>query len=104
MGHLFRIEILIMSLQCVENQQLQIFLWDEGVVVKKIMQVYEVEPNYTKGKKLVFYLNEFCNSGSIEMEIKATLFSPRVRQKDLTEQVSIGNIQQTNKKCLKGAR
>ncbi len=46
-----------MSLQCVENQQLQIFLWDEGVVVKKIMQVYEVEPNYTKGKKLVFYLN-----------------------------------------------
>ncbi len=57
MGHLFRIEILIMSLQCVENQQLQIFLWDEGVVVKKIMQVYEVEPNYTKGKKLVFYLN-----------------------------------------------
>ena len=57
MGHLFRIEILIMSLQCVENQQLQIFLWDEGVVVKKIMQVYEVEPNYTKGKKLFFYLN-----------------------------------------------
>lgn len=57
MGHLFRIEILIMSLQCVENQQLQIFLWDEGVVVKKIMQVYEVEPNYTKGKNLVFYLN-----------------------------------------------
>ena len=57
MGHLFRIEILIMSLQCVENQQLQIFLWDEGVVVKKIMLVYEVEPNYTKGKKLVFYLN-----------------------------------------------
>ena len=57
MGHLFRIEILIMSLQCVEIQQLQIFLWDEGVVVKKIMQVYEVEPNYTKGKKLVFYLN-----------------------------------------------
>ena len=34
------------------------------------------------------------------MEIKATLFSPRVRQKE----VSIGNIQQTNKKCLKGAR
>lgn len=26
-------------------------------MVKKIMQVYEVEPNYTKGKKLVFYLN-----------------------------------------------
>ena len=38
------------------------------------------------------------------MEIKATLFSLRVRQKELTEQVSIGNIQQTNKKCLKGAR
>ena len=57
MGHFFRIEILIMSLQCVENQQLQIFLWDEGVVVKKIMQVYEVEPNYTIGNKLFFYLN-----------------------------------------------
>ncbi len=60
MGHLFRIEILIMSLQCVEIQQLQIFLWDEGVVVKKIMQVYEVEPNYTKGKKLVFVNVKSC--------------------------------------------
>ena len=40
------------------------------------------------------------------MEIKATLFSPRVRQKDLTEQVSIGNIQQTNKDsaCVNGKR
>ena len=38
------------------------------------------------------------------MEIKAILSSPRIKQKELAEQVSIGNIQQTNKKCLKGAR
>ena len=37
------------------------------------------------------------------MEIKATLFSPRVRQKDLTEQVgiSVSTIQRTIKKLVK---
>lgn len=82
-----------------------------GSGFKKNMQTCEVELNYTEDKKLIFYsnatefrvilkklnftdevLNEVLNSGRTEMEIKvikATLFSPRIKQKELFEQVGI---------------
>lgn len=107
-----------------------------GSGFKKIMQAYEVEPNYTEDKKPVFYsnatefrvilknlnftdevlneknevldevLNEVLDSGRTEMEIKvikAILFSPRIKQKELAEQVgtSISTIQRTIKKLVK---
>ncbi len=107
-----------------------------GSGFKKIMQAYEVEPNYTEEKKPVFYsnatefrvilknlnftdevlneknevldevLNEVLDSGRTEMEIKvikAILFSPRIKQKELAEQVgtSVSTIQRTIKKLVK---
>lgn len=107
-----------------------------GSGFKKIMQAYEVEPNYTKDKKPVFYsnatefrvilknlnftdevlneknevlsevLSEVLDSGRTEVEnkvIKAILFSPRVKQKELAEQVgiSVSTIQRTIKKLVK---
>ena len=107
-----------------------------GSGFKKIMQAYEVEPNYTEDKKPVFYsnatefrvilknlnltdevlneknevldevLNEVLDSGRTEMEIKvikAILFSPRIKQKELAEQVgtSVSTIQRTIKKLVK---
>lgn len=107
-----------------------------GSGFKKIMQAYEVEPNYTEDKKSVFYsnatefrvilknlnftdevlneknevldevLNEVLDSGRTEMEIKvikAILFSPRIKQKELAEQVgtSVSTIQRTIKKLVK---
>lgn len=87
-----------------------------GSGFKKIMQAYEVEPNYTEDKKPVFYsnatefrvilknlnfknevlneknevLNEVLNSGRTEMEIKVIkkiLYSSRIKQKELAEDV-----------------
>lgn len=107
-----------------------------GSGFKKIMQAYEVEPNYTEDKKPVFYsnatefrvilknlnftdevlneknevldevLNEVLDSGRTEMEIKvikAILFSPRIKQKELAEQVgtSVSTIKRTIKKLVK---
>ena len=107
-----------------------------GSGFKKIMQAYEVEPNYTEDKKPVFYsnatefrvilknlnftdevlneknevldevLDEVLNSGRTEMEIKvikAILSSPRIKQKELAEQVgiSVSTIQRTIKKLVK---
>lgn len=107
-----------------------------GSGFKKIIQAYEVEPNYTEDKKPVFYsnatefrvilknlnftdevlneknevldevLNEVLDSGRTEMEIKvikAILFSPRIKQKELAEQVgtSVSTIQRTIKKLVK---
>ncbi|MBE5884783.1 MAG: winged helix-turn-helix transcriptional regulator [Lachnospiraceae bacterium] len=107
-----------------------------GSGFKKIMQAYEVEPNYTEDKKPVFYsnatefrvilknlnftdevlneknevldevLNEVLDSGRTEMEIKvikAILSSPRIKQKELAEQVgiSVSTIQRTIKKLVK---
>ena len=107
-----------------------------GSGFKKIMQAYEVEPNYTEDKKPVFYsnatefrvilknlnftdevlneknevldevLNEVLDSGRTEMEIKVTkaiLFSPKIKQKELAEQVgtSVSTIQRTIKKLVK---
>lgn len=107
-----------------------------GSGFKKIMQAYEVEPNYTEDKKPVFYsnatefrvilknlnftdevlneknevldevLNEVLDSGRTEMEIKvikAILFSPKIKQKELAEQVgiSVSTIQRTIKKLVK---
>lgn len=107
-----------------------------GSGFKKIMQAYEVEPNYTEDKKPVFYsnatefrvilknlnftnevlndknevldevLNEVLNSGRTEMEIKvinAILLSPRIKQKELADQVgiSVSTIQRTIKKLVK---
>ena len=107
-----------------------------GSGFKKIMQAYEVEPNYTEDKKPVFYsnatefrvilknlnftdevlneknevldevLNEVLDSGRTEMEIKvikAILFSPRIKQKELAEQVgiSVSTIRRTIKKLVK---
>ncbi len=107
-----------------------------GSGFKKIMQAYEVEPNYTEDKKPIFYsnatefrvilknlnftnevlneknevldevLNEVLNSGRTEMEIKvikAILLSPRIKQKELAEQVgiSVSTIQRTIKKLVK---
>ena len=107
-----------------------------GSGFKKIMQAYEVEPNYTEDKRPVFYsnatefrvilknlnftdevlneknevldevLNEVLDSGRTEMEIKvikAILFSPRIKQKELAEQVgtSVSTIQRTIKKLVK---
>ena len=93
-----------------------------GSGFKKIMQAYEVEPNYTEDKKPVFYsnatefrvilknlnftdevlreenevldevLNEVLDSRRTEMEIKvikAILVSPRIKQKELAEQIGI---------------
>lgn len=107
-----------------------------GSGFKKIMQAYEVEPNYTEDKRPVFYsnatefrvilknlnftdevlneknevldevLNEVLDSGRTEMEIKvikAILFSPRIKQKELAEQVgtSVSTIQRTIKELVK---
>lgn len=107
-----------------------------GSGFKKIMQAYEVEPNYTEDKRPVFYsnatefrvilknlnftdevlneknevldevLNEVLDSGRTEMEIKvikAILFSPKIKQKELAEQVgtSVSTIQRTIKKLVK---
>ena len=107
-----------------------------GSGFKKIMQAYEVEPNYTEDKKPTFYsnatefrvilknlnftnevlndknevldevLNEVLNSGRTEMEIKvikAILLLPRIKQKELAEQVgmSVSTIQRTIKKLVK---
>jgi len=107
-----------------------------GSGFKKIMQAYEVEPNYTEDKKPTFYsnatefrvilknlnftnevlndknevldevLNEVLNSGRTEMEIKvinAILLSPRIKQKELADQVgiSVSTIQRTIKKLVK---
>ena len=107
-----------------------------GSCFKKIMQAYEVEPNYTEDKKPVFYsnatefrvilknlnftdevlneknevldevLDEVLNSGRTETEIKvikAILVSPRIKQKELAEQVgiSVSTIQRTIKKLVK---
>ena len=107
-----------------------------GSGFKKIMQAYEVEPNYTEDKKPVFYsnatefrvilknlnftdevlneknevldevLNEVLDSRRTEMEIKvikAILSSPRIKQKELAEQVgiSVSTIQRTIKKLVK---
>ena len=107
-----------------------------GSGFKKIMQAYEVEPNYTEDKKPVFYsnatefrvilknlnftdevlneknevldevLDEVLNSGRTETEIKvikAILVSPRIKQKELAEQVgiSVSTIQRTIKKLVK---
>lgn len=107
-----------------------------GSGFKKIMQAYEVEPNYTEDKKPIFYsnatefrvilknlnftdevlnennevldevLNEVLDSGRTEMEIKvikAILFSPRIKQKELAEQegISVSTIQRTIKKLVK---
>lgn len=110
-----------------------------GSGFKKIMQAYEVEPNYTEDKKPIFYSNatefrvilknlnftnevlneknevlnevlneknEVLNSGKTEMEIKvikAILLSPRIKQKELAEQVgiSVSTIQRTVKKLVK---
>ena len=107
-----------------------------GSGFKKIMQAYEVEPNYTEDKKPVFYsnatefrvilknlnftdevlreenevldevLNEVLDSRRTEMEIKvikAILVSPRIKQKELAEQVgiSVSTIQRTIKKLVK---
>jgi len=107
-----------------------------GSGFKKIMQAYEVEPNYTEDKKPAFYsnatefrvilknlnftdevlneknevldevLNEVLDSGRTEMEIKvikAILSSPRIKQKELAEQVgiSVSTIQRTIKKLVK---
>ena len=107
-----------------------------GSGFKKIMQAYEVEPNYTEDKRPVFYsnatefrvilknlnftdevlneknevldevLNEVLDSGRTEMEIKvikAILSSPRIKQKELAEQVgiSVSTIQRTIKKLVK---
>ena len=99
-----------------------------GSGFKKIMQTYEVELNYTEDKKPVFYSNatefrvilknlnftdevlneknEVLDSGRTEMEIKVTkaiLFSPKIKQKELAEQVgtSVSTIQRTIKKLVK---
>lgn len=107
-----------------------------GSGFKKIMQAYEVEPNYIEDKKPTFYsnatefrvilknlnftnevlndknevldevLNEVLNSGRTEMEIKvinAILLSPRIKQKELADQVgiSVSTIQRTIKKLVK---
>lgn len=107
-----------------------------GSGFKKIMQAYEVEPNYTEDTKPAFYsnatefrvilknlnftdevlneknevldevLNEVLDSGRTEMEIKvikAILSSPRIKQKELAEQVgiSVSTIQRTIKKLVK---
>ena len=111
-----------MSHQSVEIQWWQIFLaglilWNEGGnSFKKIMQ-----PNYTEGKKLVFYsnatefriilknlnfTNEVLNFVGTKMEVKVIrviLLSPRIKQKELTEQVkvSVSTIQRTIRKLVK---
>lgn len=107
-----------------------------GSGFKKIMQAYEVEPNYTEDKKPVFYsnatefrvilknlnftdevlgeenevldevLNEVLDSRRTEMEIKvikAILVSPRIKQKELAEQIgiSVSTIQRIVKKLVK---
>ena len=107
-----------------------------GSGFKKIMQAYEVEPNYTEDKKPVFYsnatefrvilknlnftdevlneknevldevLDEVLNSGRTETEIKvikAILVSPRIKQKELAEQIgiSVSTIQRTIKNLVK---
>ena len=107
-----------------------------GSGFKKIMQAYEVEPNYTEDKKPVFYsnatefrvilknlnftdevlreenevldevLNEVLDSRRTEMEIKvikAILSSPRIKQKELAEQIgiSVSTIQRTIKNLVK---
>ena len=107
-----------------------------GSGFKKIMQAYEVEPNYTEDKKPVFYsnatefrvilknlnfknevlneknevlnevLSEVLNSGRTEMEIKVIkkiLYSPRIKQKELAEDVgaSVSTVQRIIKKLVK---
>lgn len=103
-----------------------------GSGFKKIMQAYEVEPNYTEDKKPVFYsnatefrvilknlnftdevlreenevLDEVLDSRRTEMEIKvikAILVSPRIKQKELAEQIgiSVSTIQRTIKNLVK---
>lgn len=92
-----------------------------GSGFKKIIQAYEVEPNYTEDKKPVFYsnatefrvilknlnfTNEVLNFDGTEMEVKvirAILLSPRIKQKELAEQVgvSVSTIQRTIKKLIK---
>ena len=110
-----------------------------GSGFKKIMQAYEVEPNYTEDKKPVFYsnatefrvilknlnfknevlneknevlnevLNDVLNSGRTEMEIKVIkkiLYSPRIKQKELAEDVgaSVSTVQRIIKKLVKEER
>ena len=94
------------------------FMERRGSGFKKIMQAYEVEPNYTEDKKPVFYsnatefrvilknlnftnevlndknevLDEVLNFDGTEMEVKvirAILLSPRIKQKKLAEQVGV---------------
>lgn len=112
------------------------FMERRGSGFKKIMQAYEVEPNYTEDKKPVFYsnatefrvilknlnftnevlndknevldevLDEVLNFDGTEMEVKvirAILLSPRIKQKELAEQVgvSVSTIQRTIKKLVK---
>lgn len=112
------------------------FMERRGSGFKKIMQAYEVEPNYTEDKKPLFYsnatefrvilknlnftnevlndknevldevLDEVLNFGGTEMEVKvirAILLSPRIKQKELAEQVgvSVSTIQRTIKKLVK---
>ena len=107
------------------------FMERRGSGFKKIMQAYEVEPNYTEDKKPAFYsnatefrvilknlnftkevlndknevldevLDEVLNFGGTE--IRAILLSPRIKQKELAEQVgvSVSTIQRTIKKLVK---
>ncbi len=112
------------------------FMERRGSGFKKIMQAYEVEPNYTEDKKPVFYsnatefrvilknlnftnevlndknevldevLDEVLNFDGTEMEVKVIrtiLLSPRIKQKELAEQVgvSVSTIQRTIKKLVK---
>lgn len=80
-----------------------------------------MQPNYTEGKKLVFYsnatefriilknlnfTNEVLNFVGTKMEVKVIrviLLSPRIKQKELTEQVkvSVSTIQRTIRKLVK---
>lgn len=96
--------------------------------LKKIMQAYEVELNYTEEKKPVFYsnatefrvilknlnftnevLDKVLNSGRTEVEIKVIkeiLQSPAIRQKDLAEEVgvSVSTVQRIIKKLVKDGK
>lgn len=106
-----------------EGSYCEIFLFNE--------QIYKVELNYTEDKKPAFYSNatefrvilknlnftdevlneknEVLDSGRTEMEIKvikAILSSPRIKQKELAEQVgiSVSTIQRTIKKLVKESK
>lgn len=89
-------------------------------MVKKIMQAYEVEPNYTEYESIfcsnatefrvilknLDFTNEVLNSGRTEMEIKVIkeiIQSPAIRQKDLAEEVGVSasTVQRIIKKLVK---